>query len=160
MKTKISLLVVMTLFITSQVLAQGTPKLELSIADTKVNLTEAEQSGEAEIAYRPGDTIHYAITAQNVGDGIMTIPVVTDPVPAGVVYVPTSAKGEDAVITYSVNSGITYQAWPPVYTVRDADGQELVKNAPPEMITHIRWELQQPLAPNETKILEFDVKVK
>ncbi|MCK9483088.1 MAG: hypothetical protein M0R34_01830 [Candidatus Marinimicrobia bacterium] len=160
MKTKTFSLIVMAFAVTSQVLAQGTPKLELTVAEAKVNLTRAEKSGRAKIMYKPGDVIHYTITAQNVGDGVMTSPVVTDPIPAGVVYVPMSAKGEDTIITFSINSGITYQNWPPTYTVKDADGKEIVKNAPPEMISHIRWELQKPLAPNEKKILEFDVKVK
>jgi len=160
MKVNNYALFVVALVITSQVLAQETPRLELNVAETKVNLTPAERSGQTKIVYKPGDTIHYTITAQNVGNGIMTTPVVTDPIPAGVVYVPLSAKGQDAVITYSINGGITYQNWPPTYKMKDNKGKEVVKNATPEMVTHIRWELQKPLAPQEKKLLEFDVKVK
>jgi len=160
MKIKNSNLILMALVIASQVLAQGTPKLELKVAETKVNLTPEEKSGKAKIVYKPGDVIHYTITAQNVGDGVMTTPVVTDPVPAGVVYLPLTAKGENAKITFSINGGLTYLAWPPTYIIKDANGKDVVKNATPEMITHIRWELQKPLAPKEIKILEFEVKVK
>jgi len=160
MKIKNSHLILMALVITSQVLAQGTPKLELTIVDTKINLTPDEKSGKTKIVYKPGDDIHYTIMAQNAGDGVMMTPIVTDPIPAGVIYIPLSAKGKDAVVTFSINSGITYQPWPPTYIVKDANGKDVVKNAPPEMTTHIRWELQKPLAPSEKKILEFDVKVK
>lgn len=160
MKVKNSHLILMALVITSQVLAQGTPKLELKVAETKVNLTPDEKSGKTKIVYKPGDVIHYTITAQNVGDGVMTTPVVTDPVPAGVIYIQLSAKGQDAVITFSINNGMTYQNWPPTYIVKGTDGKDVVKNATPEMITHVRWELQKPLAPSEKKILEFEVKVK
>ncbi|MBN1129418.1 MAG: DUF11 domain-containing protein [Chitinispirillaceae bacterium] len=148
------------LVLASLLAAQGTPKLELSIAETKVNMTAAEKSGKKAVAYRPRDVIRYVITAQNVGDGVMTKPVITDPVPAGVAYVPLSAKGEDALITFSINGGYSYQAWPPTYTVKDANGKDVIKEAPPEMITHIRWELQRSLNPKERKILEFNVKVK
>ncbi len=144
----------------SLLLAQGTPKLELSITETKVNLTSAERSGKKAIAYRPGDEIRYVITAQNTGDGVMTKPAVTDPVPAGTAYVPLTATGEDAVIVFSINGGYSYQPWPPTYTVKDKNGKDVVKNASPDMVTHIRWELQKDLNPKDKRLLEFNVKVK
>lgn len=148
------------IMLTGLLLAQGTPKLELSINEKKVNMTAAERSGKTAVVYRPGDVIHYEITAQNTGDGIMNNPVVTDPIPAGVVYLPLTAKGQDATISYSINSGISYQNWPPTYIVKDAEGNESVKTATAEMVTHIRWELRKPLSPKEKRILQFDVKVK
>ncbi|MDZ7822348.1 MAG: hypothetical protein U5N26_11425 [Candidatus Marinimicrobia bacterium] len=86
--------------------------------------------------------------------------MVTDPVPAGVVYVPLSAEGEDADIIFSINNGISYQSWPPTYTILDNDGKSIVKEATPAMVTHIRWEIKDPLQVNEQKKLEFMVEVK
>ncbi|MDD3095313.1 MAG: hypothetical protein WC372_04605 [Candidatus Neomarinimicrobiota bacterium] len=145
---------------TALLMAQGTPKLELNISEKKVNMTAAERSGKTAIVYRPGDVIHYTITAENSGDGIMTNPVVTDPVPAGTAYLPLTAKGRDTAVSFSINGGISYQNWPPTYLVKDADGKETLREATPEMVTHIRWEFRKALAPKERKALEFDVKVK
>lgn len=160
MKSQKILYVLALIMTGTLLLAQGTPKLELSISEKKVNMTAAERSGKTAVTYRPGDVIHYVITAQNSGDGIMKNPVITDPVPDGVVYLPLTAKGQDATISYSINGGISYQNWPPTYIVKDAEGNESIKTATPEMITHIRWELRNPLAPNEKRNLQFDVKVK
>lgn len=160
MKSQKILRLLVLFMTTTLLLAQGTPKLELSISEKKVNMTAAERSGRTKVTYRPGDVIHYEITAQNTGDGIMNNPVVTDPVPAGVVYLPLTAKGQDALISYSINGGISYQNWPPTYIVKDAEGNESIRTATPEMVTHIRWELRKPLAAKDKRILEFDVKVK
>jgi uncharacterized repeat protein (TIGR01451 family) len=157
--TKTTFILTVTL-LTSMLWAQGTPRLELTVADRKVNMTSAEEAGRVAIAYRPGDVIHYEITAENVGDGVMTEPVVTNPVPAGTVYVPLSAFGEDAETVFSINGGISYQSWPPVYTVQDADGNSVTREATPDMVTHIRWQIKRDLAPGEKSILEFELKVK
>ena len=140
--------------------AQGKPKLELKVLDQKVNMTAAEKAGSAKIAYRPGDVIHYTVVAHNAGNGEMTNPVITDPIPQGVAYIPGSAKGEHAEITYSINKGKSFEAWPPTYKAKDSRGKTVKQVATPEMITHIRWELKKSLAPNESKNLEFEVKVK
>ncbi|RKY55636.1 MAG: hypothetical protein DRP93_02975 [Candidatus Neomarinimicrobiota bacterium] len=148
------------MLIVSLAFAQGVPKLELTVIDTKVNMTQAEKEGKAQINYKPGDIIRYTIIAGNVGNGILANPLITDPVPKGVSYKPFSAKGESAEITYSVNEGRLFQSWPPTYMVKDEEGKVVTKLAPPEMITHVRWELKKPLAPNESQQLEFEVIVK
>lgn len=160
MKSQKTLLILAVFMLSGILTAQGTPQLELSISEQKVNMTIAEKSGKEPVAYRPGDVIHYVITAENTGDGVMTNPVVTDPVPEGVVYLPLTAKGRDALVQFSIDSGKNYQSWPPVYLVKDKDGNEVKKEATADMVTHIRWELRKALAPNERKLLEFDVMVK
>jgi uncharacterized repeat protein (TIGR01451 family) len=155
------IMIVLAVFMSSALLlAQGTPKLELSISESKVNMTAEERTEQQPVSYGPGDIIHYVITAENSGDALMTEPQVTDPIPPGVVYVPLSARGEETLIRFSINNGLNYQAWPPTYTVRDEEGREIVKIAPPEMVTHIRWDLLTDLEPGEKKELEFEVKVK
>ena len=139
--------------------AQGVPKLELRIEENKVNKTAAEMGGE-EIVYSPGDTILYFIYALNSGDGIMTDPEVVDPVPEGVVYLPNSVNGENSEKAFSINSGMLYQEWPPEYSVRNTEGDIIIKEATPDMITHIRWKLLNSLSPGEERILSFKVIVK
>jgi len=152
---------IILLFVAGSLLfAQGIPKLELTIVDTKVNMSQAEKEGRVAINYKPGDVIRYTIIASNTGNGILTSPLITDPVPQGVSYKPFSAMGQNSVITYSVNNGRLFQAWPPTYIERDENGQDVVKLASPDMVTHVRWELTKTLAPNESHQLEFEVIVK
>ncbi len=160
MKYNIFRIIVLILVLSFMAFAQGTPKLELTVVDTKVNMSQAEKEGKAQISYKPGDIIRYTIIASNVGTGVLSNPLITDPVPQGVSYKPLSAKGENAEITYSVNEGRLFQSWPPTYKVKDENEQIVVKLASPNMITHIRWELKKPLAPNESQQLEFEVIVK
>ena len=140
--------------------AQNAPKLELKIAEKKMNMSQAEKMGTEAIAYKPGDVIKYTVWAQNVGTGTMTEPVITDPIPAGVTFKPHSAKGKQADVGYSIDGGKSYQTWPPKYKVKDKNGRTVSKAASPDMITHLRWELKKSLAPKESKQLEFEVTVK
>ena len=150
-----------TLFILSVLLyAQGVPKLELTVIDTKVNMTQAEKEGKAAITYKPGDIIRYTIIASNTGNGMLTSPLITNPIPKGVTYMPLSAKGLNSKITYSMNNGTLFQPWPVTYNIKDKNGKTIKMMASPDMITHVRWELTKSLAPNESHQLEFEVTVK
>ncbi|MFA6617547.1 MAG: hypothetical protein WCT23_00560 [Candidatus Neomarinimicrobiota bacterium] len=140
--------------------AQGIPKLELKVSEEKMNMSQAEKMGRQEIAYKPGDVIKYTLWAQNVGTGVMTEPVITNPIPDNVVYKANSAKGRQTKIVFSIDGGKTYQSWPPQYKVKDKNGKTVVKAATPEMITHVQWQLARSLNPKESKKLEFEVTVK
>lgn len=143
----------------SAIYAQGTPKLDLKMDEQKVNRTAAEMRDGSTITYLPGDTLRYTIVASNVGDGLMTEPEVVDPIPAGVTYIANSAEGENAAITFSIDQGRTYMAWPPTYTVRNAQGEVIQREAGPEMVTHIKWSIQSNLNPGDASNLEFMVEV-
>lgn len=158
---KIAVLALLVLFVFSAVaFAQGTPKLELKIAEKKMNMTEGEKMGKEKIKYRPGDVIKYTVWAQNTGTGMITDPVITDPIPMGVEYKPRSATGNQAKISYSIDGGKTYQSWPPKYKTKDQNGRTVTRAASPDMITHIQWRLKKSLAPKESKQFEFEVTVK
>jgi len=140
-------------------MAQGTPELELRMAEMKVNLDAAEKAAGAVTNYFPGDTLQYTITAANVGDGLMTNPEVIDPIPAGVIYIENSASGADAAISFSIDAGRSYVAWPPTYTVRNAQGELERREATADMVTHIKWNIEKDLAPGETSQVAFQVEV-
>ncbi|MCF7825458.1 MAG: hypothetical protein K9M55_00700 [Candidatus Marinimicrobia bacterium] len=143
----------------SLALGQGTPKLDIRIEDQKLNMTEAEKKDASVITYIPGDTLRYVITASNIGDGLMKDPEIIDPIPAGVTYVAESAKGIDADITFSMNQGSTYMPWPLYYTVRNSKGILVKREATPEMITHIKWNISKNMNPGEASTMEFLVVV-
>jgi hypothetical protein len=50
-------------------------------------------------------------------------------------------------------------AWPPTYTVRNAQGDLIVREAGAEMITHIKWNILSNMNPGDTSNLEFMVEV-
>ena len=151
-------IIVLTLAVSS-VFAQGTPRLSINIEEEKVNLTAAEAGGNTEILYMPGDTIRYALTASNVGDGLMTNAAVVNPVPGGVDYVAGTALGQEAAIVFSIDDGKEYQAWPVTYVTRNARGEEVTVEATADMITHVKWNIQRSLQPGESVELEFKVEV-
>lgn len=143
-----------------QLNAQGKPELSLQIDEYKVNKSAAEGTADVNIIYSPGDTIEYVITAKNTGDAPMVDPIVIDPVPAGVSYISNSATGEDAIIRYSIDDGMQYLDWPPTYSVRNEEGEIVLKEASPEMVTHLKWEITTILNPGTEKKLSFMVEVK
>jgi len=159
LKTTIIRLLMVAFALTAFAMAQA-PKLELTIIDEKVNMSQAEKEGRAAITYRPGDVIRYTIIATNVGDAVLTSPLITDPVPMGVSYLPNTADGLNSVITFSVNNGQLFQAWPPTYRVLNENGEYEERLASPDMVTHVRWELTKSLEPNESHQMEFEVVVK
>ncbi len=150
--------IILVFLMTPVVWAQAGPKLDISITDLKVNASEEELQTGA-INYAPGDTIQYTLTSKNVGDALMKEAVITDPIPAGVTYIVGSAMGDNANILFSVDGGKAYSTWPAHYTVRNSRGIVIRKEAPPEMLTHIRWEIQDEIQPGRAHLSKFDVVV-
>ncbi len=147
-----------SLLLSSLLWAQQGPKLTITIEDEKVNISPEEiKSGIT--TYSPGDTIQYDISSKNVGDALMTNPVITDPIPSGVSYVENSAVGPDSEILFSINEGKTYAPWPVYYSVRNSRGIIVRKRASADMVTHIRWKIQVNLEAGESHLAKFKVVV-
>ncbi|MCF7824636.1 MAG: hypothetical protein K9N35_10750 [Candidatus Marinimicrobia bacterium] len=159
MTQKSGVTLMLFLMLTTLVYAQGKPKLEISIQEEKVNQSMEERSGKVDIIYQPGDTIRYLVKAINTGEGLMTEPSVTDPIPLGTTFVPGSARSSTAEAKFSIDAGGEYMDWPPTYRVREANGKITVREATPDMITHIKWIINQSLESNEFTEMEFMVEV-
>ncbi|HJV35335.1 hypothetical protein [Geomonas sp.] len=109
--------------------------------------------------YAPNDLIVYTITYTNNGDQAATNAVIDDPIPAGTVYVPGSAKGEGSEITFSIDKGKTFAA-PTLLTYETQAGGKKEKHvAAPEEYTNVRWVVATIPAKASGK-LEFKVRVK
>lgn len=89
----------------------------------------------------PGSTLTYAVTYTSAGSAAAYAVTVTDPVPANTAYVPGSASGAGAAVSFSRDGGATFGA----------------SDAPP--VTHVRWTLAAPLAPGATGSVSFRVTV-
>lgn len=88
----------------------------------------------------PGDVIFYTLNFVNTGDEVATNAVLDDPIPKGTVYLPGSAFGKDAEITFSIDGGKTFKK-PSLltYEVKQPNGKTEKRSASPEEYTHIRW---------------------
>lgn len=159
MCTKQWMKLMVLVLLTGVVFSQAQPKLEILIKDEKVNLTLPEKNGEVDIFYQPGDTIRYLVNAANVGGSRMTEAVVTNPIPMGTRYIAGSVKAAEATARFSIDAGRNYMAWPPTYKIRDIQGNEITKEATPEMITHIKWSINRALDAKESTDMEFMVEV-
>ena len=88
----------------------------------------------------PGDVIFYTLNFVNSGDEAATSAVIDDPIPNGTVYLPGSAFGKDAEITFSIDNGKSFKK-PSllVYELKGANGAKEKRTASPEEYTNIRW---------------------
>jgi len=88
----------------------------------------------------PGDVIFYTLHFVNSGDEAANSAVLDDPIPKGTVYLPGSAFGKDAEITFSIDNGNTFKK-PSLltYEVKMPNGKTEKRSASPEEYTHIRW---------------------
>ena len=111
----------------------------------------AEKTGEESFVpageASPQDLIEYRLTYANTGESAVRTVSITDPIPSGTEYVlRTATQPGGAVVTFSVDNGKTYHAWP-VRIRKIVDGHEVTVDAPARMVTHIRWTLNDELAP-------------
>ncbi len=106
-------------------------------------------------AMLPGDVVRYRLTFTNTTDVPVRNVEFKDPVPAGLRYLAGSAAADrdDVTIAYSIDGGRTYSAQPMVEMV--VDGERVMRPAPPEMYTHIRWLVTGWVQPGAQVTAEF-----
>lgn len=104
----------------------------------------------------PGDIVIYTIYYTNNGADSAENFVITNPVPEHMTYLTESAGGENTEITFSVDGGKSYSI-PGDLTVTDSEGNQ--KIAGPSDYTHIRWALNQPVAPGDTGYVYFNAQL-
>ncbi len=150
MRRTVTLLAVLVVFLaTGAASGSGSGPLTGSIEAWKV--VAADDSGEesfvpAEKAL-PRDVIEYRLTYANGGESALRGVAITDPIPAGTRYVGDTADGPDgAAVTFSVDNGKTFHAWP-VRIRKVENGHEVWVDATPDMVTHIRWNFDEALKP-------------
>ncbi len=145
--------------------AGAKPELVLTLSAQKEAVAKGPD-GKARVEWQdvksgsPGDVIRYTIAYRNGGTSDARDAVIVDPVPKGTTYIPGSAAGERAVITFSLD-GKTFQAPPQLkYKVRQPDGTQADLVASPDMYTHIRWTFPTPVPPGGKGAVSFEVKVR
>jgi uncharacterized repeat protein (TIGR01451 family) len=107
----------------------------------------------------PGDILVYTVRAENLGESPAFDPRLQDPIPEGTVLLPESVTRIN--VTASLDGGATWEAFPVrVLVGEDDSGEPLYEQAPPETYTHLRWQLDGPLGPGESKEVSFKVRVR
>lgn len=93
-----------------------------------------------------GQVIYYTVRVTNPAPTFASNVVVTQRIPENTVYVPGTASGPGAIVTFSIDGGQTF--------IR-AEELEREGRMPPSKYTHIRWQLRNPLAPGASALMRF-----
>lgn len=105
----------------------------------------------------PGDTLIYTVDFHNDKEEITENFRIDMPVPTEVTYIEGTAVRDDAVVLYSVDGGLRYEARN-VLTVETAEGE--TRSAVAEDITHIRWTLSRDVMPGDRGEIKFKGQLK
>lgn len=89
----------------------------------------------------PGEVLTYQLICLNIGTGKAVDGSILDPLPSRIEYLPDSASGERTQITYSIDGGNTFQPQP--------EGN----------VTHIKWDVVEPINAGELIQASFQAKV-
>jgi uncharacterized repeat protein (TIGR01451 family) len=104
----------------------------------------------------PGVAAIYTLHADNKGSKPADNVVVVDAIPEHTDYVDGSASTQGAALTFSADGGKTWAAKDKL-VVKGKDGALRAANA--DEITHIRWQFEKPIAPGESRAVEFRARV-
>ena len=120
---------------------------------------EAVASGMDRNALLPGDVVLYRLIFTNTTGAPVRNVEFKDPLPAGLRYVSGSASAdrEDVSIAYSIDGGRTYSAEPMIEET--VDGETVVRPAPAEMYTHVRWLVTGWVQPGAEVTAEFRARL-
>jgi uncharacterized repeat protein (TIGR01451 family) len=131
-----TLLLPMTVFAKPLVSVSMKAEKDVTVVTKGEKLTKRVAATNAD----PGDVIFYTLNFVNSGDEAATNAVIDDPIPKGTVYLPGSAFGKDAEISFSIDGGKTFKK-PSLltYEVKLPNGKTEKRSASPEEYTNIRW---------------------
>ena len=118
--------------------------------EAKSQLTPAER-------VMPGDYMIYTLEVTNVGSRAVANPVVTNPVPAHMLYIADSAVGPGAEVTFSVDGGRSFDR-PENLQLASTDAG--LRPAVAADYTHIRWQLRNALKAQSIAFVRFRTRVK
>lgn len=157
-------LVALCAMLPSRAVAQreGSDAKALVITATNLKAADARRTGDGarqRDAVLPGDIIRYRLRFTNVTRRAVREVVFTDPVPAGLQFVPTPAAPgrDDVAVTYSIDGGRRYSLTPMLETM--VNGKRVVRPAPPASYTHVRWTVLGWVQPDSQVTVEFRARL-
>jgi uncharacterized repeat protein (TIGR01451 family) len=109
----------------------------------------------------PLDTIEYTLTYHNAGNASAAGINLIGPIPQGTIYLEeTATEIENVHPLFSIDGGRTFQEAPVIYTVVNDEGEKEVREATPDMITHVQWSMDESLEVGHEVIVSYRVQVK
>jgi uncharacterized repeat protein (TIGR01451 family) len=124
-------------------------------ADGKTAMVPVESA-----APKPGDAIHYTVTASNTSNEVAKAFSAAGRIPAGTAYEAASSTiPAPGHIEYSLDNGKAWSA-KPLVAVKNADGTIVMKPADPATYTNIRWISGKDLAAHASASYTYVVLVK
>ena len=105
----------------------------------------------------PGEKVLFTVTYTNAGDQPAENVVITNPVPEHMLYVDESATGDNSSILFSADGGESF-AVASVLQVSNDDGSQRPAGA--SDYTHVRWVVQNDIAPGTSGTVQFTATVK
>lgn len=109
----------------------------------------------------PLDTIEYTLTYRNAGNASAAGINLIGPIPQGTIYLEeTATEIENVHPLFSIDDGKNFQEAPVTYTVVNDEGVEEVREATPDMITHVRWTMDEGLEVGHEVVVSYRVQVK
>lgn len=124
------------------------------MADNPSHREHAKRGGNPAAVF-PGDMLRYRLVFTNVKDMPVKDVEFTDPLPPGLHYVAESAtaSSDDTVIEYSIDGGTSYSTRPMIAVT--VNGRRVMRPAPPERYTHLRWRIRGWVQPGAQVVAEF-----
>ena len=104
-----------------------------------------------------GDEVIYTLEIRNTSAASVRKPTVIYAVPDHMVYVADSAVGPGTEVSYSIDSGRSFDA-PESLQVHESGGEPRLAKAAD--YTHIRWQLKNALKANSVAFVRFRARVK
>jgi uncharacterized repeat protein (TIGR01451 family) len=104
-----------------------------------------------------GDALIYTLEIRNTGALSVRRPVVTYAVPEHMIYVADSAVGPGTEVSYSIDSGHSFDA-PENLKIHEPGNESRLATA--GNYTHIRWQLKNALKANSVAFVRFRARVK
>jgi uncharacterized repeat protein (TIGR01451 family) len=98
-----------------------------------------------------GQVVYYTLRITNQTTVPLPNVAVVQPVPANTTYLADSASGPGAVVSFSVDGGVTFGSAESL-TIEVEGAKQLAQAT---QYTHIRWQLRNPLAPGATALARF-----
>jgi uncharacterized repeat protein (TIGR01451 family) len=109
----------------------------------------------------PLDMIEYTLKYRNTGTASASGINLIGPIPAGTVYLDLTATDiEGKHPLFSIDGGRTYQETPVTYVVVNENGEEEIREATPDMITHVQWMVNGGLDVGHELVVSYRVQVK
>ena len=144
-------------------LALAQPRINLDMtAEKQVTIVENGQRRTEMVPAEEvvsGEIIRYTIHYRNDGDQAATNVEINNQVPEGTTFIPGSAAGEGAEITFSIDGGKSFkQPSLLTYEVTLPDGQQERRVASPEQYNAVRWEVAA-IPPGGSGQVSYQVRV-